>query len=156
MRKSKKVKLQEQIEILNENQQSLMKEICETKQMNKKLKDYIVFKNNIKKGEKYIITRETKRIDKPIWNLHTFVDFPMMMGNAKFIHNVYISYLKNEEVIKLCVCEHTSNYKIVNDYLEFYNDQNVLVNVYKINQENNTINESDLELYIVAKKNQTK
>lgn len=131
-----------------------MQELCEVKGLVGNLKDYIEFKNNVKKGEKFIIKEDCKRIFDHLNFKHSFLDFEMPKGTVKFVKSLCVSYLKeNNKVVKLYAPMITDTYHISslnnNDYLIFNKDCK-FVAVFKIDTEMGTIKEVDLELFLQA------
>lgn len=183
MRKSKKVKLQEEIadlrnlieanheceKCIREEIRSLKKELSEqaleTKNEIEKLqnkvnylKDYIVFKNKVKKGQKFVVIEECDVFSKEKEPHHAFIDFNLLFGNKICVKKLCVQYLDEFETLhKLYVQKQTNDYVIkegslatmTSDYLLFYRNSK-LEKVYKIDTEKEEIKEVDLDLYLKA------
>lgn len=181
MRKSKKVKLQEEIadlrnlieanheycvceEIrslknkLSEQEFEIKNEIEKLQNKVNYLKDYIVFKNKVKKGQKFVIIEECDVFSKEKEPHHTFIDFDLLFGNKFCVKKLCVQYLDEYETLhKLYVQKQTNDYVIkegslatmTSDYLLFYRDSK-LEKVYKIDTEKEEIKEVDLDLFLKA------
>lgn len=180
MRKSKKIKLQEEIadlrNLIEANRREYEKCICEEIRRLKKefseqtlatqkeieklqnkvdyLKDYIVFKNKVKKGQKFVVIEECDVFFEEKEPHNAFMDINLLFGNKYCGKKLCVQYLDEfENLKKIYVKKETNNYRIVsiedNDYLIFSKDCN-LAAVFKIDTEMGTIKEIDLDLFLKA------